>query len=113
MGMMGFFYGGMMGFVEGGGGVPPAPMGALWGDRGSHRTPYTAGGGHCAQPLHATLLATKIEDICRTSRVVTDYTGVLLYSNTGSFINALFSFFFLLLKSFHSFFPHLQLAKLF
>lgn len=53
VGMMGFFYGGMMGFVEGGGGVPPAPMGALWGDRGSHRTPYTAGGGHCAQPLHA------------------------------------------------------------
>ena len=56
VGMMGFFYGGMMGFVEGGGGVPPAPMGALWGDRGSHRTPYTAGGvtvrSHCTPGPH-------------------------------------------------------------
>lgn len=34
--------------------------------------------------LCSPLLATKIEDICCTSRVVTDYTGVLLYSNTGS-----------------------------
>lgn len=65
--------------------------------------------------LCSPLLATKIEDICCTSRVVTDYTGVLLYSNTGSFINALFSFFFLIKKlpPPSSPFFHLQLAKLF
>lgn len=48
--------------------------------------------------LCSPLLATKIEDICCTTRLLTDYTGVLLYSNTGSFINAFFS-----LKSFHPF----------